>query len=120
MHFKPNFHTPNKRISKLDGINRPPSFVETPNPAKEKKSYSTPTGEDRGTPDAMLAEEKEEASCQNQIDDKVNKLEQVESLDGAGGSGAAKHVTATKEITEPAETEHMGGGTSSDILRNGE
>ena len=50
----------------------------------------------------------------------MNKLEQVESLDGAGGSGAAKHVTATKEITEAAETEHMGGGSNSDILRNGE
>ena len=101
MHFKPNFHTPNKRITKLDGINRPPSFVETPDPAKEKKSYSTPTcdktptGDDKVTPDAKRAEE-EEANCQNQIDDKVNKLEQVENLDGAGGSGAAKHVTATK------------------------
>lgn len=120
MHFKPNFHTPNKRISKLDGINRPPSFVETPNPAKEKNSYSTPTGDGKVTPDAKKLEEEEEASCQNQIDEKVNKLEQVESLDGAGGSGAAKHVTATKETTEAAETEHMGGGTSSDIMRNGE
>ena len=63
MHFKPNFHTPNKRISKLDGIKRPPSFVETPNPTKEKKSYSTPTG-DKVTPDARKTEE-EEASYQN-------------------------------------------------------
>ena len=36
MHFKQNYSTPKKRISKLEGVNREPSFVEnTPEPTKD-------------------------------------------------------------------------------------
>ena len=29
MHFKPQYHTPKKSIDKLDGVNRPDSFIES-------------------------------------------------------------------------------------------
>ena len=43
----------------------------------------------------------------------VNRLEQVESLDGAGGSGRGKgDVSASAK----EQTEHMGGNTSVDAF----
>ena len=77
MHFKPQFHTPNKKIDKLAGVNRPNSFVtNTPEPPKKSD------GEKVTKPEV------------------TNKLEQVESLDGAsrgetpygGGVNGAKHA----------------------------
>ena len=86
--FNPKFHTPKKRIDKLEGVKREPSFAgdDTPDP-KPKNKKSKPSTSTDG-----------------------NRLEQVESLDGEGGSGRGKGDAPSKKSNK----EHMGGNKSVD------
>ena len=91
--FNPKFHTPKKRIDKLDGVKRDPSFAgDTPDPSLSKNR------------------QKSSASPQAAPDGKNNRLVQVECLDGAGGSGRGKGDALSTSYNK----EHMGGNKSFD------